>query len=498
MNQITNLLSDQVVHALGWTFIHSLWQGALLAVSLGIMLVLMRKYSSTTRYRVSIGIMALFFLLGVTTFTTLYNNYQTTIIAETSKVQTIIKVPENISISAEHSQISKRFNNKKKILAEESKLLENKNKSQSWLTFKDYFDTHLPLVVTIWLLGIMVLLLRFLGSMAYVQRLKSYKTTPLPEYWLLAAEQLADALDINASINFLSSKIAITPMAIGVLKPAIILPSKLLTGLTEEQIEAILIHELAHIKRNDYFINILQSLVEIIFFYHPAVWWISSAIRNERENCCDDITITMTGEAYDYASTLVMLEEERKRAIIPSLAMAFFGPKYSFKNRIQRLFESPNTFADFKEGFTTAFIIVGGLLALSYNAWGAQNFIEDQTKNISQRVIDLFDQNKIASTAEGQEKTIDLVAKTQLENGDQIEFTFRSNSKSNQQTDNEDLKLMLEAIEAGQQDKVEDLLEQGLSPNAQTDNGWTPLLQAIEYERVAIVRLLLEKGARVN
>jgi HEAT repeat protein len=122
-------------------------------------------------------------------------------------------------------------------------------------------------------------------------------------------------------------------MVIGWLHPVILLPASALTGLTPQQLEAIIAHELAHIRRHDYLINLLQALIEALLFYHPAVWWVSRQIRQEREHCCDDLAVTVCGDARAYARAL--LEMEQLRAAGPHLAMAANGG--SLLPRIQRL-----------------------------------------------------------------------------------------------------------------------------------------------------------------
>jgi HEAT repeat protein len=122
-------------------------------------------------------------------------------------------------------------------------------------------------------------------------------------------------------------------MVVGWLRPVILLPASALTGLSPQQLEAILAHELAHIRRHDYLINLLQAVVETLLFYHPAVWWVSRRIRQEREHCCDDLAVAVCGDSLTYARAL--LEMEQLRAAGPQLAMAANGG--SLMNRIQRL-----------------------------------------------------------------------------------------------------------------------------------------------------------------
>ena len=123
-------------------------------------------------------------------------------------------------------------------------------------------------------------------------------------------------------------------MVIGHLKPVVLLPASLIAGLSPQQIEAVLAHELAHIRRHDFLINVILSGLEIILFYHPAFWWMAKQIRREREQCCDDIAVATCGNARSYAKTLLIMEEKRQQR---SLAMAFQGNKEQLLHRIKRV-----------------------------------------------------------------------------------------------------------------------------------------------------------------
>ncbi len=135
----------------------------------------------------------------------------------------------------------------------------------------------------------------------------------------------------------LESCLAEVPVVIGYLRPAILLPVGLLAGLPAAQVEAILLHELAHIRRHDYLVNLVQMFVEGLLFYHPAVWWLSAVIRAERENCCDDVVVATQGDAYGYAAALAALEE--RRAVSGDAVLAANGG--SLVKRIRRLLAPP-------------------------------------------------------------------------------------------------------------------------------------------------------------
>ena len=110
------------------------------------------------------------------------------------------------------------------------------------------------------------------------------------------------------------------PVVIGYLRPVILVPVGMLAGMPAAQVEAILLHELAHVRRRDYLANLLQTVGEGFLFYHPAIWWISSVIRSERENCCDDLVVEASGDAREYAAALAALEHTRLAADRAALA----------------------------------------------------------------------------------------------------------------------------------------------------------------------------------
>jgi uncharacterized protein (TIGR03435 family) len=128
-------------------------------------------------------------------------------------------------------------------------------------------------------------------------------------------------------------------MVVGWLRPVVLLPVGVLAGLSVEQVEAVLVHELAHIRRHDYLVNIMQSMAEAFLFYHPAVWWISGHIRAERELCCDDSAVSVAGDAANYARTLAELAS--LQSVRPGVAMAVTGG--SLTQRIARLLGQPET-----------------------------------------------------------------------------------------------------------------------------------------------------------
>jgi len=144
-----------------------------------------------------------------------------------------------------------------------------------------------------------------------VQRLRRRGVCCAPENWQLQLARIRSKLRISRPVLLMESYMAESPMVLGHFRPLILMPVGLLAGLPASQIEAILVHELAHIRRHDYLVNVIQRLAEGLFFYHPGVWWISRVMRTERENRCDDIVVSATGNAHEYATALAALEENR-------------------------------------------------------------------------------------------------------------------------------------------------------------------------------------------
>ena len=168
--------------------------------------------------------------------------------------------------------------------------------------------------------------------------LRTHAATPAPGSIGEVAARLARRLHVSRGVRLLESSIVEVPTVVGWLKPVILIPTSALAGLSPLQLEAILAHELAHIRRHDYLVNLLQTLVETLLFYHPAVWWVSKQIRIERENCCDDLAVSLCGDPILYAQALADLEHLRGAGA--NLALAANGG--SLLHRVKRLLGAPS------------------------------------------------------------------------------------------------------------------------------------------------------------
>jgi GWxTD domain-containing protein len=302
MNLPAEWFQAPVFQGLGWALVHFLWQGALITLVAAGVLYLCR--SARMRYGVACSAMVAMFAAFVATF--------------------VLSIP------------GKRMAGRLDwMMAASSGLRGTAGAGESAGVLMDRIQPFLPWIVGFWLTGALVFGVYRLGGWMAAQRMRRVAgAVPFP--WQKRLNELAQRIGVSRTVILLQSSMAEVPFLIGVLRPAILLPAGLLTGLPPEQLEAILLHELSHIRRWDYLTNLLQTVVESALFYHPAVWWISRLIRSERELCCDDMVVAAQNDARSYASALVRLEELRRVRREPALA-ATGG---ELMKRIRRLLQS--------------------------------------------------------------------------------------------------------------------------------------------------------------
>jgi uncharacterized protein (TIGR03435 family) len=214
-------------------------------------------------------------------------------------------------------------------------------------------------VVLVWFAGAMVLWVRLAGGWMVAARMRSMLVRRAPPEWQQSLKELGERIGVSRPVRLLVSALVQVPTVVGWLRPVVLVPAGALGGLSAEHMEALLLHELAHIRRHDYLMNILQSVAESLLFYHPAVWWISGHIRTERELCCDDTAVSISGDALTYARALATLESHRPAYL--NAAIAANGG--SLRNRIARLLGRPPQVA--RTGLGPGVIAVAGLLAVA-------------------------------------------------------------------------------------------------------------------------------------
>src|SRR5256886_4183309 len=194
-------------------------------------------------------------------------------------------------------------------------------------------EPALPEIVALWILGVVAFSLRLASGWMAARRLAVMGTHPAPPGCAMALERLAARLRVTRPLRVLESALVQVPAVIGWLRPVILVPASALTGLTPLQLDALLAHELAHVRRHDYVVRVLQSVIETLLFYHPAVWWVSRRVGEEREHCCDDLVVAVCGDAHVYAQALVGMEQLRRTG--PAFVLT--AARGSLVHRIRRL-----------------------------------------------------------------------------------------------------------------------------------------------------------------
>jgi beta-lactamase regulating signal transducer with metallopeptidase domain len=314
MNAI-ELLTGSIAQAIGWALLHLLWQATIVAGILAAVLALLPRRSATARYAASCGALALVFAMFVATAVRAYD-------PGAAPIATSSEVHANESVAIPLSRIPSV------IMA---------TATEGWrdraMDAVTSARQSLPSVVALWFIGVMFLTSRLLLSFVRVRALAHRGVREAGEEWQRVAARLSEALGLRRAIRLLESASVEVPSVLGSFRPVILLPVSTLTGLTPQQIEMVLAHELAHIRRHDFAINLLQAFVETLMFYHPAVWWMSSRVRIERENCCDDLAVAVCGNPIQYARALTRLEELRA-ASEPMMVAANGG---SLVERIRRI-----------------------------------------------------------------------------------------------------------------------------------------------------------------
>ena len=301
--------------ALGWTLVHFLWQGAAIALVYRVADVALARRSANARYVLALG--ALLGMLAV--------SIGTLAIEEAAFYQPI-----------PHSSATLR--NVVATTTQPFHLDLAGSPAAAPLRQADHFVlAHLlPYLDALWLAGVLLLSIRTLGGWWLIRRMKA-RLQEAPHTLLLRLDVLRRQMNIPRFVDLRLSTRITNPLTAGVLRPWILLPITALTSLSPEQLEVVLSHELAHIRRADYLWNLLQTIVETLFFFHPAVWWISRRVREERELCCDDVALRACSDPTVYASALLRLEEERRTRLHLAMALDGHQSRAGLRARILRI-----------------------------------------------------------------------------------------------------------------------------------------------------------------
>jgi bla regulator protein BlaR1 len=324
--------------AIGWTLIHSLWQGLIVCALISLLIKWIPTRYSSMRYSIACAGLGCILLLSLSTL--LYLN------AEASKPS----VGNHNAIAYYSVQESPKM----------------KDTSLSLMSITDEvkaaIQPNMDFILLLWCAGTLIFTLRMASGWWYISRLQT-EALPLQDEWSELLQKLAGQLNIKRVVTLAQSSRIHAPLVIGFLKPIVLIPSGMVAGLSTEQIETIFVHELAHIRRHDYIINLLQTFIEALFFFNPFVWILSGIIRREREYCCDD-AVLMKGSPLAYARALARLEEERLSKAMFALSLA--ENKNQLLNRIKRIMEKSAKNYSGKDRLVPALLLIVGLICASW------------------------------------------------------------------------------------------------------------------------------------
>ena len=278
---LPGIFKNEHIQVICWTLIHSFWIGLITAVLAGAILVFTQKSSSQLRYRLLCGCLIIFVLITGFVFHQESGSFD--------RVNMFTRAPDPIILTVFPLSDSAFVPKDIDVLTQLNAFI---NQNAVW-------------IFTVWFLCFALKSLGLISGLLYVHRIRSYKVHQVSQDWKDRINNYAQKLGIHQSISLLQSELVKVPVTVGHLKPVILIPIGLIFQLPAQQIETILIHELAHIRRRDYLVNLLQSLLETIFFFNPGLLWLSSLIKDERETCCDDIVLANTSVKSNYLEALL-------------------------------------------------------------------------------------------------------------------------------------------------------------------------------------------------
>lgn len=325
------MMSLQMIETLGWTLIHTLWQGAGIAFIVCLGLVLCRNHRPAVRHAILMAGLIAIPALALFTFSLLQQPPSEMVFT----TEPVASAAHAVTADAEATIVT------------------------SW---QAQLESAFPFLVMLWMTGVLMLALRTLGGYLLTRRLALQHARKGDPLWQEMTDDLCQRMGLLRQVTLLVSDRVSVPVVVGHLKPVILMPLSVLSGLSYKEVEAVLLHELGHVKRNDYLINMLQTVLEVVFFYHPAVWWLSGRLRSEREMCCDDMAIAISGDPLTFARALAHLQEVNMQ--VPHGAMAATGRGALF-SRIKRIMGPHETRTGPVQAVMTASLVVFGIFALA-------------------------------------------------------------------------------------------------------------------------------------
>ncbi len=324
-------LLQQFIKAFGWSILNSLWQSAIIYGILFITMLGIPKLAAKHKHNLAFGAILLMFIgFGYNFIHYLMSHSHT-------------HVP---AIKAQDIQVYQYLNNLPP-------------------TFSSKAEQYFPTVVIFYAIGIVLQLFVIIKGYGQLSRLKKESLSTIPDSWRVIFNDVTAQLKINKAIQFHISSIVNVPLVIGYLKPVVLFPLALINQLDNDQVEAILIHELSHIRRNDFLLNLIKTAIETLLFYNPFVWMAGRFIHIEREHACDDLVLKITGKPLNYAHALLKLELLKDKNS-PAYALAATGKTQNLYQRIKRITNMKTNYLNAKQQMAALTLGVACLFSIAW------------------------------------------------------------------------------------------------------------------------------------
>jgi bla regulator protein BlaR1 len=324
-------LLQQFIKAFGWSILNSLWQSAIIYGVLFIIMLSLPKLAAKHKHNLAFGAIILMFIGFAYNF---INQLMQSLGSQVTAVN-----PQNI-------QVYQYFNNLPP-------------------SFSSKAEQYFPIVVGFYIIGILLQLFVIVKGYGQLSKLKKESLSAIPDSWKAIFEQVTAHLKIKKAIRFHLSSIVNVPLVIGYLKPVVLFPLALVNQLDNDQVEAILIHELSHIRRNDFLLNLIKTAIETLLFYNPFVWMAGRFIHIEREHACDDLVLKITGKPLNYAHALLKLELLKDKNS-PAYALAATGKTQNLYQRIKRITNMKTNYLNAKQQMAALTLGIACLFSIAW------------------------------------------------------------------------------------------------------------------------------------
>jgi bla regulator protein BlaR1 len=325
-------LLNTIISAFGWSIFHSLWQGAVIYALLFLFLQSRSATSSKIKHNLAFGAICLMFVSFLLTFVS------------------IIKIPASALNINLPQQLPLNF---------------DAGIMSTPMTLSSIAERYFPYLVGLYALGLIIQCFLIIHGYRKLNDIKNSNHIPVPELWSLRFTHILGSLNINKQVGFYLSDKVNVPLVIGFFKPVILFPVCLATQLEITQVEAILIHELSHIRRNDFLLNLIKTGIETMLFFNPFVWLSSRFICIEREHDCDDLVVRTTGTPLTYAHALLKIELIKEKDT-PTLSLAASGSSQHLYQRIKRITDMKTTYMNAKQRIFAVTLTLATIISIAW------------------------------------------------------------------------------------------------------------------------------------